>query len=151
MPAKPLLVLTPENKAFFQDLVKKGILVPPEKHRFPELHVDGTILITCSDCDQFPDIFQRHQDTCGNRCHPLSCNGGPLLLSPTLTDERAMDRKKWIDTDLPEAIKMKGIHTVALYWCKTSTERTVRQATEVRVFFFTSTGEMERKTPTGLG
>jgi hypothetical protein len=108
-------ILNQNDRVILKELIEQGILTPLAKDRLPEGSEKGTIVIACSDGDQSADLFEQHQHQCGPRCHFFAFNGGGLWLSPLVEGERALQRRTLIENDLPEAVGLKGIHTVLVY------------------------------------
>jgi hypothetical protein len=95
-----------------------GVLSDVAAHLIDEQH--GAIMVTCSDGDQFSDVFAHHaQHICmtqrhDSRIHLLALNGGAKLLakdSPLLTVGEDAVLLKHIGA----GIALKGIQTVVLY------------------------------------
>lgn len=93
-----------------------------QKVRGKKMDPAGVILITCSDCDQFPDIFI-HKTKVLKRCgcknpriHTFAWNGGALRLIP---DSPANRRGRSFAIDLMDeirdAMEMKELKNIALY------------------------------------
>ncbi|HEY4479314.1 MAG: hypothetical protein A3C06_01705 [Candidatus Taylorbacteria bacterium RIFCSPHIGHO2_02_FULL_46_13] len=89
-------------------------LVPVEKHRIQ--NPAGTILVPCPDGDQFRDVYGQHCRLCNiERHHPLSLNGGALLLSKHSPVRHAKLKGSALLLDIKETQGLKGMDTLALY------------------------------------
>ena len=112
------LELTGRDRKLFRHLQESGIFQAVDKHRIDQK--DGVIIVPCADGDQMPDIFS-HQIKLSvgaqpyPRIHPLSLNGGSLLIpySSPLNKDDGEDRI--LLKHIRQAKHMKGFNTVVLY------------------------------------
>lgn len=111
-----MLQLSDSDRSLFRALRTRNVLEGIEPHRLST--ENGIIMVTCPDCDQFPDIF-RHAGSvvcCKDetaRIHPLSLNGGPILLHPS-SPVATSGRSTVLTEDIGDAAQMKQIAAVAL-------------------------------------
>ena len=109
-------ILCEADQALFASLQAANVLEDIQPHR---LEVDGgIILVSCSDGDQFPDVFQHMGTvlTCRGdraRIHTIALNGGPLLLHPN-SPLATHGESAVLTAHIMEAARLKSISTVAL-------------------------------------
>jgi len=76
----------------------------------------GTILIGCSDGDRFWDMYNHHCEICNHtRNHPLSLNGGALLISKRSPIRGARADGNTLLRHAHLAVSKKGFRTIILY------------------------------------
>ena len=112
------LELPPFDRLVIRSMREHEALVNLDGHR---LDPQGIVLITCADCDEFSDIYGHKAELFQSnghapRIHPLSRNGGALMLVP---QSPAIKRGRSTATDLLEEIQeacaWKKIRTVTPY------------------------------------
>jgi len=112
------LELPPFDRLVIRSMREHKVLVNLDGHR---LDSQGIVLITCADCDEFPDIYEHKTQlfrSSGHtpRIHALSRNGGALMLVPK---SPAVKRGRSTATDLLEEIEeacaFKAMKTVGPY------------------------------------
>lgn len=114
-----MLKLSVEDSALVRELRRAGVLEDVEEHRLDQSN--GIILITCSDGDQFFDIFahqvkmQTDQRPTDPRIHVFGWHGGALACAV----HSPVNKRKHADLVFLDQIRaareMKNINTVALY------------------------------------
>ncbi len=110
------LSLSRHEKVVINEWRKFGVLRDIENHCLDQ--ANGAILITCSDADQFAEVFQ-HQ--CGMqtvhrphpRIHVFGWHGGPLACAPcSPVNKRKHAHSVFLD-QISDARVLKDIHAVA--------------------------------------
>ena len=114
-----MLKLSAEDSALVKELRRIGVLEDVEEHRLDQSN--GVILITCSDGDQFSDIFahqvrmQTGQRPTDPRIHVFGWHGGALACAcHSPINKREYAELVFLD-QISAAREMKQINTVALY------------------------------------
>lgn len=110
--------LSEKDRRLIRELREADVLQDIDGHRLNQ--EDGAILITCSDADQFFDMF-RHQvkmqadQRTDPRIHVFAWNGGALALAPDSPINRITHAEDVFLQQIADARSMKKIDTVALY------------------------------------
>ena len=119
-----MLMLTDTDREWISAMRKADVLANVDAHL---IDPDGTILVTCADADQFPEIFvyknvlirRVRQHRRRPRIHTFVWNGGALRLvgnSPiNRMDAKCGDCAKVFVNEVAGAISLKNIWRVALY------------------------------------
>jgi hypothetical protein len=94
------------------------VLRDVENHRLDQRN--GVILISCSDGDQFCDIFKYQENAqvdCRShpRIHVFTCHGGALAYAPYSPVNRQSRAHRVHLSQIPDARNMKNINAIALY------------------------------------
>lgn len=104
--------------AFIAELRKAGALQDVNKHLVDQSN--GVILITCSDGDRFPDIFEyqvamQSGQRSDSRIHVFAWHGGAIACTPCSPINSIKHADRIFLDQIRVAREMKGINTVALY------------------------------------
>ncbi len=100
------------------DMMRQGdVLVNTDSTKFNQ-HV-GSIIVCCSDGDQLTDLLNHNASMAiesegQTRPHTIANHGGAMLLSDGVNLFEEHDVSGLIRTEIAQAIKMKGIRSVAL-------------------------------------
>ncbi len=109
-----MLHLSSTDRDQIKQAREAGALKEIQHHRIED--PAGTIFVACPDGDQFRDVYGHHCTLCAiERHHPLSLNGGALLLSrhsPILCAKK--DGAVFL-RHVKAASRLKGMRTVVLY------------------------------------
>ncbi len=102
---------------FISELREAEVLQPIKNHLIDQSN--GVILVTCSDGDRFPEIFQhqvRLQADCrpDPRIHVLAWHGGALACATRSPINRRKDAHNVFLDQIKDARELKGINTVVL-------------------------------------
>jgi hypothetical protein len=108
--------LSAADLSMIRDLRCAGVLQNMDGNKIPDN--DGTIVISCADGDRISDILEFHRKQCdSHECHhPLTLNGGPLLIprdSPVADKEHP--EGPVILKHVVGANKIKNISTIVAY------------------------------------
>lgn len=110
--------LSTKDRGLIKSLWRAGVLQDVEEHLIDQKN--GVIIITCSDGDRFPDVFQyqvkmQMKQRPDPRIHVLAWHGGALACAPC----SPINKRKHADLvfldQVSDAREMKGINTVVLY------------------------------------
>lgn len=110
--------LSKDDNAVIHQLREAKVLRDVEGYRLDQRN--GVIFITCSDGDQFADIYSKQCEMQADqrtdpRVHVLSCHGGAIAYAPC----SPVNRRKHADLvfleQIGDARTLKNINTVALY------------------------------------
>lgn len=105
------LILTRQDEEIIAAAWKAGVLCKLDGNRIND--EAGTILLGCADGDRFHNLFTHHCRVTGwNRHHPLSLNGGPLLISTKSPIPHAKNDGNVYMRHLRGAMQLKGMHIV---------------------------------------
>ena len=83
------------------------------------------IALTCSDGDRFQDYFEHHQKTQQCKIHPLSLNGGAMLLSEACPENNIFAWHRGLTGMILKSCSIKQTNIVALssHWpCAVASE-----------------------------
>jgi hypothetical protein len=111
--------LTKAEFSLIRDLHESGVLQDVKTHLIDQ--EQGAIIVTCSDGDQFYDIFNQHvawqagQRPNNPRVHVLANHGGPFAYAPCSPIHRVRHTDKVLVPQIADARAMKGINTVVLH------------------------------------
>lgn len=110
------LVLTDEDRQLIEMLREANVLqdIDPKKIELSE----GAIVVTCSDCDQAPDINKHLHDLAvryreGERFHTFRLNGGPILIPDGSPAARYGEDKALVE-HIRDGASMKSLNKVIL-------------------------------------
>jgi len=106
------LVITERDLDLISGLRKAGVLEDTTRHKLSQ--EEGVILISCSDGDQFPDIFKHQcllQDcTHQPRIHTICLAGGALRLIANATNQSTPEMHQYM---LEDQKFLKSDYTIA--------------------------------------
>ncbi|MDA1038621.1 MAG: hypothetical protein O2877_02955 [bacterium] len=110
------LTLTDGDRQLIEALKEANVLqnIDPTKIELS----DGAIVVTCSDCDQAPDINRHLHDLAvryrdGERFHTFRLNGGPILIPDGSPASRYGEDKVLVE-HIRDGVSMKGLKRVIL-------------------------------------
>lgn len=95
-------------------LREHGVLndVVPERCR----HDNGLVMVSCSDGDQFSELFDHHRRLLKlDRLHPLAWNGGGLRLDINSILGQRRNSAEVLFDDIVDARKLKTMDTIELW------------------------------------
>lgn len=112
------MILSETDRDLIKSLRVDGILADVEGHLLDQKN--GIIFLTCSDGDQFPEIFKyqaemQRAQSIHERIHVLAWHGGALACAPLSPVNIRKRADKIFIEQIGAAREMKGINTVALY------------------------------------
>jgi hypothetical protein len=110
--------LSAEDRALIEELRAFGVFQDIDEHRLDQSN--GVMLITCSDGDRFPDIFQhqaRMQADCrpDPRIHVFAWHGGVLACAPVSPINARKDAHRVFLDQITVARSMKQIDVIPIY------------------------------------
>lgn len=112
------MALALADQELVRELREFGVLQDVEGHRLDQSN--GIILVSCSDGDQMPDIWQyqngiMQSQRTSPRIQPLNLNGGALLIPEESPLNKEVHEDLVYLKHIREAMGMKGMYTVVLY------------------------------------
>jgi hypothetical protein len=89
-------------------LINAGLFGEIDDGRLAEIAPKGSVMVSCGDRDRFRHYFERVRSVV--ELHPITLNGGAILLGPGI-DQRRQDV---VIEDISDALALKGMSTVVL-------------------------------------
>lgn len=110
--------LSEKDRRFIRELREANVLQDINGHLLNQ--EAGAILITCSDADQFFDMFRQQvrmqaDQRADPRVHVFAWNGGALALAPNSPINRIANAENVFLQQIEDARAMKKINTVTIY------------------------------------
>lgn len=109
-----------DAESVLRSMRRGGVLCDVDTHRLDAKN--GVILVACGDGDQFHDLFgykasilAPQQNDVPPRIHPLTLNGGALLIPEESPFNAEIPYDQVLLRNIDGAMNLKGIRTVAVY------------------------------------